>query len=408
MKSIKCFAVITLIFWIGPESHAITKVIDRNYKNQPEWIGVTQADYLVANGEGVTLDEAKTEAHNSLKKLVANIVVDQMKDQNTYFKSIDIETENAKKLFKKSAYYSHLDDENPNDFYWERLKNTDTKSKIYRYYLKYHLNNQKMEKAIDEIAFDHELTITLESAKEQLHNFYKVQDIDEVYKKLMFLNARLTDEDQRKEECENVLAIITDNYNNVEIKEILNVPGKLIVCQTINNKAILTLKPPKVTSQNVKITNIENFEEQWIIDYKYYSYRKSTSDFINVEFDNAIKTKSREIEIDTKGEKIEVKLTGAPIVISRKKMIKIYLISTYRGDVVLDRVILRYNDLNYTDTKINQLLDGAGLYTIRYLTPPGFFRVKVSDKVSGELHYISKKTGQKEIYRFYNQQLSIQ
>ena len=46
----------------------------------------------------------------------------------------------------------------------------------------------------------------------------------------------------------------------------LNIPGKLVVSQTINDRAIYTSKPPQVKSKCAKITNIQNIEEQWIIN----------------------------------------------------------------------------------------------------------------------------------------------
>ena len=405
MNGIKYLVVIILSFCIDVGLNAKTKVTDGNSRNKPEWIQVSQADYLVAIGKGITLDKAKSNAENSLESLVITVAVNQMKTKNTYLKGIDLENEVARKLFKKSAYYSDFDAKNHNIFYWEKLKNKETKSKTYHYYLQYYLNIEEMERAINEVAFDHEVSTTFESIKKQLPVTCKVQDFDKMNMKLMFLNSQFLDDDIRKVECEELLAKVEENYKNIEIKEMLNIPGKIIVCQTLNDRAIYGSKPPKVRSKSALINSIENFGEQWVINFKYVSSQRKTSNVISVEFDNARNKKARDFEINSFEENVEVKLTGAPIVIKRKRMIKFYVASSYRGDVVLERIVLRYNNISFTDTRLNQLLDGAGMYTIRCQPPPGFYKTEFGDKVSGELHYKSKITGKQEIYRFYSQKL---
>jgi hypothetical protein len=404
MKSIKYFTVIVLSFCISVGLNAKTKELERN---NPDTIkDDSKADYLLADGIGSTIEEAKSNAQNSLKSIVVHVAVHQMKTQNAYFKQINIDNESVRELFKKSDYYSDFDADKLYYFYYDRKKNKETKSNIYHYYLQYRLNIEEIKIEINKIALDHETSTTLESVKKQLSGYCKVQDLNNMNMKLMLLNSRFSDDDIRKVECEVLLRRIQENYKNIEIKEMLNIPGKLIVCQTINDKAIHASKPPQVKFKYAEIINIENFEEQWIINYKYNSYRNSLFDTISVEFDNTVNKVSRDFKVDGR-ERVEVKLSGTPINIVQNQMIQFYVASSYYGDVILERIVLRYNDLHFTDTRLNQLLKGAGLYTITYLTPPDFSQVKIGDKVSGELHYISRITGQKEVFRFYNQALAI-
>lgn len=405
MMGIKCFSVIVLSIFL---STGLSTEVNANKKNsgkRPDWVQSSQPDYLVAKGIGIALETAKSDAENSLKSLVIDSAVNLLLSHNSYFKQINVDNEDARQLFINSAFYSGLENKTHTDFYWEKVKDKKNKSKAYHYYLQYYVDAVEMENAINEFALDHEALTIFESVKEELENSFEFQGFDEMKKKLMFLNAKLSDNNLRKAECEALLNEIEEKYNSIEISEILNIPGKLIVCQTLNNKLVFGSKPPKVKSKSVIIGSVEKYNEQWIITYKNISRNKDISDVISVEFDNSGIKKVRDFEIDTKEEKMEIKLTGAPIVIKRNKMIKIYLASLYRKDIVLDRVVIHYNDLNFTDTKLNQVLDGTGIYTIRYLTSPGFHKIKVGDSVNGELHYKSKLTGKKEIYRFYNQKL---
>ncbi len=408
MKGLKCFVIIILLLCFNIRVNAKTKVIARNYRNVPEWVSISHDNYVVASGKGLTLAEAKSNAQISLKNLMIRIAVNKMQNQNTYFKQLDIENESAGELFKESDFYSNFDSKELDDFYWEKLKNVENKTKTYKYYLQYHLNYEEFDNVIDNIALEHQISTSLESAKRGLPICNKVQDLHEINSTLMNINSKFLDNDSRKEECENLLSTIQENYNKIEIKEMLNVPGKLIICETINDRAIYNSQPPRVKSKGTKITKIESLEEQWIIWYEFNPYLKSNSNVISVEFDNIENKRSKDFTIDINKEKVEVKLSGAPIIIAKKKMIKLYIVSSYRGDVILEKVVLNYNDINYTDTRLNQLLDGAGLYTIRYMLPPDFFKIETGDKVSGELHFISRKTGQKETYKFYNQSLSVQ
>ena len=408
MKGYKLFAVIIITICINAGLNAMTKVINRYNRRVPEWISVSQKEYLVTSGKALTLSEARNIAYDSLENLVVNFVINQMKTQNSYFKQIDFENERARKLFKESDFYADFNAKNPFTFYWERLKNKETKSKFYNYYLHYSLDDEELDKAINDIAEEYQISSTLESIKKNFSGCKKVQDLHEMNSSLMFINAKFSDDDARKEDCEILLAKAKENFDNIDIKEMLNIPGKLIVNQTVNDRAIYNSTPPKVTSKDVKITKIESLEEQWIINYEFNPYLIHQSKVINVEFDNIENKRSKDFKLDLNKEPMEIKLSGAPIVIARNKMIKLHIISTYRGDVVLEKVVLRFNDSQFTETRLNQLLDGAALYTIRYMAPPGFFRIKPGDRVSGELHYISRKTGQKEIFHFYNQTLALQ
>ena len=408
MKNIRYFGLILLSFGILFSLKAKTKVINSYQGEKPEWIWMSQENYIVADGFGITLDEAKNNAKKSLKKQVVTVAVDHMTSANPFFQSIKLEKEAALDLFQQSDYYAELDNKNHNIFYWERIKNLDTKSKTYHYFLQYQVSPEEIEETIDKIAFDNELSRTVSSVEKQLETGFIIDNLDRMSSRLKEMKSQLSNDDNRKSECEALLDKVEEKYKSIEVKAMLNVPGRLIVSQTINNRAVFSSNPPKVTSNCAEILGIENYDEQWSIIYNYNYCLRSLTDNIKVEFDNGGVVTSGEFLVDRNRERLEVKLSGAPIVIYRNKMIKLYIASSYRGDIVLERVVLNFNETQSTETRLNQLLDGAGLYTIRYLAPPGFFKVKTGDIVSGEIHYLSRRTGQKEVYKFYNQKLSVQ
>ena len=393
--------IIVLFIGISTSLNAKTAAINKNYKKRPEWIEASKPGHLVACGIDLKREKAKNKAETALKMMVLNEAAILMITKNNYFKQIKLDTADARQLFMKSAFYSNFDNIKHNTFYSEKIKNPVSKAKEYHYYVQYIVNAEEINRVINKLAFDHEALTTFESVNAYLPGPRSVQVLADMRTKLMSLEPRFAGNDKRKTECNELLAKIDDVINAIQIAEMLNIQGKLIVCLTYNNKAILNAEKPVVNAKSVTINSIENTEEKWVIEYK--SQNKNSSDSIRVEFNNAGIPIAKKFAIDPNAGSAEVKLTGAPIKIQNNRLITFSVASSCPEDIIVDRIVIHYNELNFTDDQLNQLLDGPAVYIINFLAPPDFYKIKVDDIVYGELHYRLKRTGKKAVFRFYNQ-----
>ncbi len=395
--------ITTLTFCLNISLMANTNASNKNDDNRPNWINTSDKDSLVAKGIALSLEEAKSRAESALKTMALNEAVNQMTTGNSYLKKIQLDTAKARQLLIKSMFYSNFDNKTHNTFYSEKIKNKETKAKEYHYYVLHVINTKELEQTINKFALDHEAETTFEYVNTQLPGSHRIKKLKDLKTKLMLLESKLDENSPQKIECNKLLAIIDDYLNNIQIAEMLNVPGKLIVCLTINNKAILDPEKPVVSAKSATIINIDRLEEKWIISYS--PQKGSSTDVISVEFDNAgIKT-TKDFTVDPNEDKVEVKLTGAAITIKNNRLIMFNVASTCREDVIIERLVLHYDEIHFTDTQLDQLLDGAGVYTISFLAPPDFNKIKENDIVYGELYFILKRTGKQEVYRFYNERV---
>lgn len=401
-KQLLCIALIWVVF-ISTSLNAQQKVKESSEKRQPEWIQTPEPGDIIVKGSGNTIEKAKNMAIDAATDSIMGKAIDYMLHENIYFKSIDIDENTATKIFISSAYYTEIKAGKSNGMYWELLWDKKAKKGSYNYFLKYSLKPEKLSDIAWQIA-DGRITVKLDTLQEQLDEFKTVDELKKVWQELMFLNPVLTEENKNKVRSDEMMQQVENTFNQIEIAEMSNIPGKLSVTQIFNNRALESSVPPTLKSDCAKLLKTDRTYEKWTVDYSYNKCSSGSPLSLTLEFDNGFNLLSKDFEINPGDERIEVKMSNTDIVI-RGNNITFYVSSLYRKKVILERIVFRYNDLNLTDTPMHQVLDGAGLYNITFNLPPGFDNVKINDRVQGELYYKSAETGQEGVYYFYNQRI---
>lgn len=380
--------------------NAQLKLIESSEKKQPAWVQVPEPGNVQSTGTGNTIEEAKTNAIDSAGKIIKGKAVNIIRMENIYFQSLALDENAASEIFEGSAYFTDIKAGNCAGMYWEILQDKKTKKESCNYYIKYSLSPEKLSGVVQEIA-DERIAKKLDTLNEQLVRFKTTDQLKEVWKELMFLNPIIPDEHKNKDKSEELMQQVESIFNKIEIVEMIHIPGKIAVTQILNDRALETSVPPTFKSNCSKMVNAERLYEKWTIDYSYDKCPSSSPLSITLEFDNGFNKLSKDFKINTSEEKIEVKMSNTDVII-RGDIITFYVSSLYRKKLILERVIFRYNDINFTDTPMHQILDGAGLYDISFNLPYGFDQVKLENRVRGELYFKSAETGQKGVYNFYN------
>ncbi|MCG8700537.1 MAG: hypothetical protein MI922_20955 [Bacteroidales bacterium] len=391
--------------FIASSALAQFKIVETSNKKKPEWIEGNATGFLVSMGNGDLLDKAGQQAFETLRQKIAEQAIQLMFNDVDYFKNLQLSKEKAKELFSKSTYYCGLSKDKISAYYWERHKDKKAKKEHYTYYIKYPFSKESVEKNINAFAVEHEINTALERFENDLGHCKTIDEYRKVWEGLMFLSPKVGDGDERREKLDGLMQGLEGKFNNMQVVEMLNIPGKLIVTQMLDDRAVIASRPPTVKMDCGLVMNVENFEDQWIIDYDYSDCSKAKEHKIHVEFDNSFNTITNEFAYDPKDIRAEVLLGRTDIVLKSGNYITFFVSSKYRGNVTLDKVVMRYNNLNFTETPLNQLLEGAGLYTIGFNPPRGFANIKIDERVRGELHFTIQESKQKKVYRFYNHPL---
>ena len=403
MILLKKVIIIVLFIGISTSMSAKTAAVNPNNDNLPEWIKASKPGHVVAFGIDVKYKAAKNKAESALKMKVLNEAVIMMVTKNDYFKQVKLDTAVARQLFMKSAFYSNFDNLTHDTFFSEKIKNLVTNAKEFHYYVQYVINTKEINTVIDKLAFDYETLTAFEFLNAYLPHPRSVKVLADMKSKLMKLNPQFAENDTRKTECNVLLAKIDDVLHKIRIEEMLNIKGRLFVCLTVNNKAILDAEKPVVNAKSVTIYSIDNIEEKWDIQYNFKN--NNSTDSINVAFNiDGIKI-AKKFAIDPNAPSAEVKLTGAPIIIQNNRLITFSVASSCHEDILVDRMIIHYNDLHFTDSKLKQILDGPAIYIINFMAPPDLYKIKLDEIINGELHYHLKSNGTDQVFRFYNQRI---
>jgi len=399
MKNVKTLIIITLSFLL------LTKVSGKS--KGPDWISNPEPGYFVAKGMGISKKQSKAGAVDSATEMITRLAIDNMLKQSSFFKNNNISTDSVREVFKGSPLYEDYSEIKIKSVYCEKAKAKKPNKKNYLCYIKFPFDKEEFSEAIRVFVSDYELTATLGMLSERLKEYKTIRELSNIWQELMFLTPKFSDDDIRKIKCDETMSKVEAGFNNIVITEKLNTPGKLIVTQTLNDRALISLKPPTIKSNCARILNVEKYEEQWAIEYSYSQCKRSQKNAISVEFDNNFNKSSKDVFFNAAEESVEVELSRSKITITKSGLITIFISSRYRGNILLDKIILRYNDLNFTETQLNQELKGAGLYNISFNLPHDFNKVNVDKAIRGELYFKSQKTGQKGVYRFYNQEVAF-
>ncbi len=400
------FITIILIVLSNTKLNAQLKVKDSSEKKQPDWIHNPEQGNIVSKGFGKTKDEAKSKAIDIVKKNIKENAIKQMVNENNYFKNVKLDEHSATNIFESTEYYTNIKAENSTAMYWEFILDKKTKKESYNYFLKYPFNPTEIDGIVQQVA-DSIMSVKLDTLQQKLSDFSTIEELNKVWLELMSFDQLIPDEYKTKAKSERLLQQAEATFNQIEIIARRHVPGKLIVYLILNERVLETPVSPTLISDCAKILETEmNFDRRNIV-YSYDNCSSTKPLSFKIEFDFGLNKISKDFEINTANEIVEVKISNRDLLISNNNL-TFFISSRYRANLIVEKIVIQYNDVNFTNTPMHQVLDGAGLYDIRFNLPPDFHAVKVDERVRGELHYKTVKTGQKGVCRFYNHPIKRQ
>jgi hypothetical protein len=429
----KLFIAIFLLFGcigIIIQSHA-QKVLESSEKRAPEWVNGLVKEYIIVTASSPTLDDAQQKALAKVKEQIISSVAENIQTSSEYFRSEKINNNNSdfaesfqtatKTRAADIPFIKGISLTNVEAFYWEKVE-IDKKAKTFNYYyhIKYPFSQQQLKTLILEFEkADRALTEQLESLLAKIDVMTNLEEMGQTAKELEALGAGFIDVDPRKDKANVGVAKIREMLKNVGIETISTTLGEVKLALKIGEKLVTTSRKPTVRSKCAKIVDIRSKTPEWIITYSYDECYEDPDNAINVEFLNAYGKAKGDYFFNINAEKIEIFVnndinisggTESEGSIANAKC-QISITSKYATPFEIEKVILNFgNEAPIIADGINKSFNGEGKHDIEFTISQSLakdiYSAKVNPLIKGTIHYKSSKSGEKLVYKMYNQKIT--
>jgi len=243
--------------------------------------------------------------------------------------------------------------------------------------------------------------------------------MSQTVKELEALAEGFIDVDPRKDKANVGIAKLKEMLKNFSIETVNTTLGEIRLILKVGEKTVTTSRKPNVKSNCAKITDVRSKSPEWIITYTYDECYDDPDNVIKVEFMGSIGRAKGEYTFNINAEKIDIfvnndinisggndsgtEVSGANCIIS--------LTSKYSSAFEIEKVILNFGkEAPVIIDNINKKFEGEGKHdlniTINQALAKDIYSAKANPMIKGTIHYKSVKTGEKSIYKMYNQKIT--
>ena len=206
---------------------------------------------------------------------------------------------------------------------------------------------------------------------------------------------------------------------NVSVETINNTLGEVRMSLRIGDRMVTTSRKPKVRSNCAKITDVRSKGREWVVSYSYDECYEDPENSIVAEFLTAYGKASSTFYFNINAEKIDIfvnndiNLSGGNDLGTEIEGVNcnIPLTSKYATPFVIEKVILNFgNEAPVIIDNLNQEFSGEGKHDLTFqidqVLAKDVYTAKKYSMIKGTIHYKSVKTGEKSIYKMYNQDIT--
>jgi hypothetical protein len=404
------------------------KVKESSEKKQPEWVNGLVKDFIIVTASSPTLEEAQQKALDKVKEQIVSSVAENIQTSSDYFRSEKIDnnnsqfTESLQTATKTRAanipFIKGISLTKVAGFYWEKVE--EGESLKYYYHMKYPFSQMELKALIVEFErADKALTEQLEGLLAKIDVMTSVEEMGQTVKELEALAVAFFDVDPRRDKANVGMAKLKEMLKNVSIETVNNTLGQVRMTLKIGEKRVTSGKKPKVRSNCAKITDIINKGDEWIVTYEYGECYEDPSNSIVAEFINSYGKATSTFYFNINAEKIDIfvnddiNLTGGTDDGTAVAGVKCHLsiTSKYASAFVIEKVILNFGDeAPVIVDGINVEFGAVGKHDLDFVINQSLLKETYSAKkypmIKGSIQYKSVKSGEKSIYKMYNQDIT--
>ena len=269
LRSAACLAVIALAltaFSSQASAQSLdAKIIERNEKRTPNWIGLPPEDAMVVETEAPTLSEARDKAVREIGRRVVEAValnVTHSTSQNMSHKS-DGDTLTESESFSASTetmaaripFIKGISLTEAREQYWEKLREKKSGRIFYKYAVLYPLSKSELAKMRDEYTREHNSKKeALDRLQQVLHSVDSSEAIADAIAQLTDLQEYFIDSSLRSR-ASTLRKSYTDLYKGITAKSSPAADGKVKVSLLLEGRPFKAAGRPQLTSNCCKRLN---------------------------------------------------------------------------------------------------------------------------------------------------------
>lgn len=404
------------------------KVLEKSEKKKPVWVNNMEPGFVIVTASSNSIEDAQQKTLAKVKEQIISSVAENIQTSSEYFRSENIKnnntdfTESFQTATKTRAadmpFIKGVSLTNVSAYYWEKLQEGDATK--YYYHMKYPFTKEQLNELIKEFErIDKEKTDQLEALLNKIPAMNNLEEMSQTVKALEALANGFIDVDIRKDKANVGIAKLKDMLKNVSIETGNNTIGEIRLILKVGNKTVTTSRKPKVKSNCAKITDIRNKQPEWLITYTYDECYEDPDNSVKVEFLTAYGRAKSELFFNINAEKIDIfvnndinltagtdsgtEVSGANAHIS--------ITSKYASPFEIEKVILNFGqEAPVIIDGINKVFEGEGKHDLDFVINQtlvkDIYSAKTNPMIKGTIHYKSVKTGEKSIYKMYNQKIT--
>ncbi len=427
MKIIKHISILILVAVFLPTGvQAQYKVLEKSKRKKPDWVNATIEDYIIVTGRGKTIDEAKKQVLPLVREEIMNSVAVYVKSKS----EVTIENENKNNVintierFKNTSTLETADIPSlkglslnkVNDYYWEKLKDKQSKEITVAYHVMYPFSQADLKKLLAEFnKKEKEMTDKLNSIIDGIDNMTSLEEINTKIKQLKTLEDYFID--NRKEKAQLAKTRLKDMLKSVEIVPIENNLGTLKYAMKIGEKFYKTSQKPKYkNSECVTVTSRTSEKHIQVLKYTYEDCMEDEKNSITVKYRYGNSKPQKTFYFDVAANSVKIFLRGEINMKANNKdadnvnsfNCDFTLVSKYDAAFTITKVILNWSDLPpVTVDNINKSFSGKGVHSFLLDVNKAVDLKKTSSNnkpdIDGTIFFKVKATGETKRYKFYTQ-----
>lgn len=336
------------------------KVIEKSAKKAPAWYQQMAEDYLIVSAHEPTIEGAQAACLLEIKKQIIQAVaqnIDFAESSNlsqklgndeitefvdTYSSSTDVKA--ATVPFVQGISLSKAE-----DFYWEKLRNKNTKDEYYNYSVKYPFTRLELKKLVKDFETrDKSYENQLAELENHLNDVASVEDIQASILKIAPLEAYFFDS-MRKKRASTLRESYRQLYHMISIQGTSIRMGEYECRLWLQGRPIAISAMPKLKSNCASELSARSEEGGKVVRILYNASDclETEENFVDATFRINAQPVSHKFYIDVKGQKMSVMPEG-----------KVYLTAESETDSTLTNIQIRMT--------LNSRYDND--FTIRNLT----------------------------------------
>ena len=409
------------------------RMIDSSHRKRPDWVYGVQRGFLIGNGTGRDINEARASALNNIKSQIAQAVFSEIQSSKHYnirevqsgktFELITSFVSETVSTTNEGFVTRGVSLSDASDYYYEVVRDRDTRSEIVRYSVKYPFSRMELDSYLRE--WEGRQLMLIEQRDEiaaRIDQHESIEDIIADIYKLVQIKELLVGEN-----AVEAAFIVSDMYsylNSVRLEVFEEDYGFLSFGLIYRDNEIKTGVRPRVSAEGVVIESLFQRDGHWIATYREDQDLNSEGRMPSVNFVFAYRTWKLEHKYQLTPN-VEVSILS-PMLFNAKRVsffgVRVksfdYMIKTEvlgLGGVVLERIMMHPVKRHGTNRTALPTItfdfangiytfSGSRYHTLRFETDLIRKDFSVSDNsriiVSGSLFYREVITGEHKTLNF--------